>query len=483
MKNKDDMPFNIYPDISTDLSTDISTDMSDDNLNIKIDMDDSIFEPSDTSSYLVTKVDKVLNNMFEFPSDISDNNQKPPSNVLDKIKFFEQLNTNSRSPNNAKSELKKSDKIHTNLFLSSLPPPLSSSNDYNDSNYGYSCIRCKLYFTSESLLNQHYQYSHTNKNLLAFDDDNNDDDDDDDDDNDNDDNDDDIESSNTKNKSTSQNDTFEGYSCDRCGTIFMSDNAFNRHACNKNYGSIPTEDIIPTNIYGKYPCPICGKKYSTVNMLGEHFMRGHANYEDFLILDDNIVRLGFPGFELLNIMGMTNDLTDIEIKNVIKMDAICMVCYQPYKFKGNSYKPIDIETLCLLEADKYTICNSYSDSDLYEHYKLESYFDQFNEQEEIYVTTNKMNKFINIRDNTLLEKYNAYMSTERLPITLTCCNASLCHDCLENYITLTDSVICPFCKKDHTRTDIDYITIIEPSDDIDSSKWATWWKKHIDLFY
>jgi len=56
------------------------------------------------------------------------------------------------------------------------------------------------------------------------------------------------------------------------------------------------------------------------------------------------------------------------------------------------------------------------------------------------------------------------MSIEnRRPIKLKCCDKYICKSCLLNHIMITDTLICPFCIKDHTRNDLEYIIEIEPS--------------------
>ena len=49
-------------------------------------------------------------------------------------------------------------------------------------------------------------------------------------------------------------------------------------------------------------------------------------------------------------------------------------------------------------------------------------------------------------------------------------------------ISLTNNIICPFCIKDHTQTNTDYIKIVEITDTTDRDKWVPWWEKHLDIF-
>ena len=58
----------------------------------------------------------------------------------------------------------------------------------------------------------------------------------------------------------------------------------------------------------------------------------------------------------------------------------------------------------------------------------------------------------------------------------------ICSNCLESYLTLTNSLICPFCKVDHTKIDLDYIIVIDYDDEIyDKDKWHNWWLNYDGL--
>jgi hypothetical protein len=68
------------------------------------------------------------------------------------------------------------------------------------------------------------------------------------------------------------------------------------------------------------------------------------------------------------------------------------------------------------------------------------------------------------------------------PIYMTCCCQYICYDCLLNYLTITDTLFCPFCRKDHTQMDISYITFVEMTSKIDKERWISWWENHLDIF-
>lgn len=71
---------------------------------------------------------------------------------------------------------------------------------------------------------------------------------------------------------------------------------------------------------------------------------------------------------------------------------------------------------------------------------------------------------------------------DRSALVMKCCQIRICRDCIMHHIIESDSIICPFCRKDHTRTDWNYITFIEPVDVTDREKWLPWWEEHIEIF-
>jgi hypothetical protein len=88
-----------------------------------------------------------------------------------------------------------------------------------------------------------------------------------------------------------------------------------------------------------------------------------------------------------------------------------------------------------------------------------------------------------IKDPRLINCINKFRMSECLPVIMNCCQQNICTECIKLNIMNTDSIICLFCKKDHTRTDLDYIKIVEITDEIDSTRWDEWWKSHMHIFY
>jgi len=74
------------------------------------------------------------------------------------------------------------------------------------------------------------------------------------------------------------------------------------------------------------------------------------------------------------------------------------------------------------------------------------------------------------------------LDNNRNSLTMTCCNMTLCCDCLMNYIIASESIICPYCRKDHTQRDIDYIIFIDEITDTNREVWEAWWINHLEIF-
>jgi len=87
----------------------------------------------------------------------------------------------------------------------------------------------------------------------------------------------------------------------------------------------------------------------------------------------------------------------------------------------------------------------------------------------------------NFEDNIFIND-NEINEDDRSSVILKCCERLICRDCLMHHIIESDSIVCPFCRKDHTRTDWDYVIFVEPMDTTDREKWLPWWEEHIDIF-
>lgn len=240
----------------------------------------------------------------------------------------------------------------------------------------YDCPICNHTFNSEINLNIHYSNIHTNNNNECR--------------------------------------------CIKCGMICKNDSEYNKHKCSGDGGLI---DNIPIDTEGNFKCPICNNSYSSINMMGEHFMLSHNRYEDYCLLDDKMENFGFPGFEILEYIGMIK-----KVDSSIYENETCPICYEVYNQYGN-----------------------------------------------------KINNYNNNYDIKFYDINLKYHNEKILPLVLSCCKMHICYECLETYLTLTNSIVCPFCKKDHTKQDIEYIIEIIQSDIIDNKKWINWWTRNMNI--
>jgi hypothetical protein len=100
------------------------------------------------------------------------------------------------------------------------------------------------------------------------------------------------------------------------------------------YGSTINGDNIPSHPYGHYECPICNKKYISANYLGEHFTISHNDYEQQSNLDVK-PNDGFPGHEILEAIGMYDNVSKTNIAQIIESEKECQVCCR--KFNNLDY--------------------------------------------------------------------------------------------------------------------------------------------------
>jgi hypothetical protein len=250
--------------------------------------------------------------------------------------------------------------------------------------------------------------------------------------------------------------------CIRCDLVFNNDTLFHHHHCNGKPGQHVDEILEAVN--GQHSCPICNKRYSTANILGEHFMLSHGNFDDLAVLDTKIKRTGFPGFDILIYIGMIEDMSSKEIWYNVLFESQCPICLTQYRFK-------DTEPKNLFQSEEYGYT---SDSEVI-----------YRRQEQInnmYPTKNKQIYIRAIKDEQLSKIIDKFKDLCVLPHKMTCCSRIICQECLQNHLSITDTLICPFCKKDHTRTDLKYIEFYDIVDKIDMKKWVEWRTDHLDIF-
>lgn len=300
----------------------------------------------------------------------------------------------------------------------------------------YECPKCGLKLYSEAALNDHYIYSHY-RYMRDTDED-----------------------------SESDYGDDELCRCVKCNRIFINDNMYKDHECDE--GSIELGDTMPIDPNGEFECPICKNKYSNANILGEHFIIAHNDYSELGILDEELVQEGFPGFDILEELYMTEKLSRKHIRHLIKHQEICSICCHKFKNKEDDYIP------------KENILNNYYNSDselLYE--SDEESLDAKSDTDYEIPKRNTIKR--SVYDEKLLDKINEFRRKVVKPLILRCCDFIICHDCLENTLRKANNLICPFCRFDHCKTNLKYFAVVEPGY-YRSNYWIPWWTRHLEIF-
>lgn len=249
--------------------------------------------------------------------------------------------------------------------------------------------------------------------------------------------------------------------CFKCNSVFRNDSDYEDHSCgdSSSDSDTDTEIMIPTSEDGEYICPICENRYITGNLLGEHFILNHNDYSELSRLDELQVSTGFPGFALLEYIGM---IQKIELSNYL--NNTCPICYGIFKDSEPDYDEYSDEYMDIEYANINKIRGYYSDSES--------------------ILRNRRPCIVasELSDHRIICAYNKLRRIRRLPVSITCCNSIICYSCLESHLTITNNIMCPFCRKDHTVEDKEYIVEIVCSDTTDREKWIPWWLKHLDIF-
>jgi len=257
--------------------------------------------------------------------------------------------------------------------------------------------------------------------------------------------------------------------CESCKLIFDNDNDYDSHNC---VGSVHPNYTIPTSTNG-YKCPLCDNIYATQNILGEHFYLEHGTYDSMQTLDNNIIRNGFPGFDILDYINMTNYLDSDELNNLLNKGERCCICTDLFVNYTEEY----VNTCDNINKNIYDDLDGYvSDSALTNHKRaiiFNNYIDIYNR---IYFDISHKykldisNNIISITDPRIISAYNYCRYKEHSPIKLSCCNNLICMPCLQYHIMSKNLIICPYCNHDHTVTDMKYIIYFDKSDYKDKNK-------------
>ncbi|AYV81882.1 MAG: procyclic acidic repetitive protein PARP [Harvfovirus sp.] len=209
-------------------------------------------------------------------------------------------------------------------------------------------------------------------------------------------------------------------------------------------------DDIQTNSRGRHCCVICRKKYLSAHLLGAHFMITHGKYDRMLELDDNIQKIGFPGFDILEHIGMISRNPSRAVVLEGK-GAVCKICQEKYVRVSKK------ESVVELDYD--------SDTEVMYQKKIPSVKTKVKVQDDLILSFRTDLAGFNIMDFVkypeLVDVIKKYEALVRIPIIMSCCEEHLCTECLENTLANSALLSCPFCYVDHTKYDQDYIKIYE----------------------
>ena len=351
--------------------------------------------------------------------------------------------------NNINSKIKTSVNIAPGIkFLSEKSDLDNKSFSYNQDrdmsltrNSHVNCPVCKISFNSETSFNDHYMLSHNSNRYI----------------------------------SVNLFQTYD-YLCDNCNQSFQDADDLSDHQdlCSVT-DSGKKVDTIPTNLNGKYICPVCNNKYITGNFLGEHFIIAHNSYTEFSELDTSDggggsgKGKGFPGYDILYHMELLKPIYKMDIDYLIDQNKECKVCAYKYHY---AIKKLDFDSFCEGKTEEEKI---------EEAIKILGYDIEHDEDRisDLFDTDS-----INNQDETILEyllEINKTRQRPVIPCITNCCNTDICKDCLRSYIEIVNLVQCPYCKKDYEESIYDYIKIVEYSDKTNNS-WSKWWKKHLYVF-
>lgn len=221
-------------------------------------------------------------------------------------------------------------------------------------------------------------------------------------------------------------------------------------------------DNIPTISYGRFVCTICDNRYLTEQQLGTHFMISHNSYDAFMELDLDTNHDGFPGLELLQHIQMLVVLDGRYLERIIENKEECDICNEIFRSKIISKENIN-ET----KDDMY----------------LDSRIKYYHNDDNYIATSQYPDNIIKdiITEPNLLRYVYKFKDGYGVPIEMQCCGKKLCYECLEKTLKQNQNIICPFCTKDHTVKNQEYIIVFEPY--TTNSSWNNWWRKHADIFY
>jgi hypothetical protein len=65
------------------------------------------------------------------------------------------------------------------------------------------------------------------------------------------------------------------------------------------------------------------------------------------------------------------------------------------------------------------------------------------------------------------------------PVKMMCCGNVICHKCVKDHLFEQTSIVCMFCKIDHSIRTEKYVRVIVPVyNNFNTKSWINWWKQN-----
>lgn len=195
--------------------------------------------------------------------------------------------------------------------------------------------------------------------------------------------------------------------------------------------------------YGNVICPVCSQRFTSQFYLGEHFTEDHQSYESQINLDNLGPKNSFPGFETLENINMIYVFRQQKKEMQSELKGLkCEICNNDFSIDKKIKNGCDIDNLddCVL----------------------------LNEEKPV---DNKNNENNQSDDDIIIESLH-------YPTIMMCCGNKVCHECVKTNCEMTNTIMCMFCKYDHSLRSDKFIEIYEPDFGYGNElSWKEWWKK------
>ena len=159
----------------------------------------------------------------------------------------------------------------------------------------------------------------------------------------------------------------------------------------------------------------------------------------------------------------------------------CKLCHKRYidmYYLGEHFALSHTNYSELCQLDDKQIGTQY---DGFPGFKLLKHIGMINNLSHVDKQLIKKNKLLNHCQICFFDYYREE-NNKRIPIELSCCKNILCKNCFRDHISISNTIICPYCKKDHTVENVKYISLIEMDELTDRQKWISWWENHMEIF-